>query len=87
MLEIVGDNRIFQFGIRSGDKEEFIWGKIYVYTNKFNLLGIENLERKLIDKPAYLTIDLDVLDPSEFPATGTPEAGGISFAGIIICNI
>ena len=81
--EIVGDNRIFQFGIRSGDKEEFIWGKNHVYTNKFNLSGVETLEEKLIDKPVYLTIDLDVLDPSEFPATGTPEAGGISFKELL----
>lgn len=81
--EIVGDNRIFQFGIRSGDKEEFIWGKNHVYTNKFNLSGVETLERKLIDKPVYLTIDLDVLDPSEFPATGTPEAGGVSFKELL----
>ena len=27
----------------------------------------------------YFTLDLDVLDPSVFPGTGTPEAGGISF--------
>ena len=81
--EIVGDNRIFQFGIRSGDKEEFIWGKNHVYTNKFNLSGVETLEEKLIDKPVYLTIDLDVIDPSEFPATGTPEAGGVSFKELL----
>ncbi len=30
--------------------------------------------------PVYLTVDLDVLDPSEFPGTGTPEAGGVRFA-------
>ena len=27
----------------------------------------------------YLTVDLDVLDPSVFPGTGTPEPGGVSF--------
>ena len=31
------------------------------------------------DKPVYVTIDLDVLDPSVFPGTGTPEPGGIQF--------
>ena len=31
----------------------------------------------------YLTIDLDCLDPSEFPGTGTPEAGGISFKELL----
>ena len=33
--------------------------------------------------PVYLTIDLDCLDPSEFPGTGTPEAGGISFKELL----
>ena len=30
-------------------------------------------------RPVYLTVDLDVLDPSVFPGTGTPEPGGIDF--------
>ena len=30
-------------------------------------------------RPVYLTIDLDILDPSVFPGTGTPEAGGVTF--------
>lgn len=81
--EIVGDNKIFQFGIRSGDRTEFYWSKGHVYTNKFNFEGIEKLEEELKDKPIYLTIDLDVLDPSEFPATGTPEAGGVSFKELL----
>ena len=34
---------------------------------------------KLKGKPVYFTLDLDVLDPSEFPGTGTPEAGGVTF--------
>lgn len=33
--------------------------------------------------PVYVTVDLDVLDPSEFPGTGTPEAGGISFLELL----
>jgi agmatinase len=30
-----------------------------------------------------LTLDLDVLDPSAFPGTGTPEAGGVSFETLL----
>lgn len=77
--DLVGDNKIFQFGIRSGDKEEFLWGKNHVYTNKFDL---EELDKKIINLkniPIYVTIDLDVLDPSVFPGTGTPEPGGVNF--------
>lgn len=77
--DILGDNRIFQFGIRSGDRSEFEWGKDHVFTNKFNFNGLEEVVESLKGKPVYLTIDLDVLDPSVFPGTGTPEAGGVSF--------
>lgn len=77
--ELVGDGKIYQFGIRSGDREEFVWAKDHVFTQKFNLDGIDKVVEKLQGKPIYLTIDLDVLDPSVFPGTGTPEAGGVTF--------
>ena len=57
--EIVGDGRIFQFGIRSGEREEFLWGARHVYTNKFNLNGLYEIVQKLKNKPVYLTIDLE----------------------------
>lgn len=81
--ELVGDNKIFQFGIRSGDREEFNWGKNHVYTNKFNLDTIEDVKESLLDVPVYITIDLDVLDPSVFPGTGTPEPGGVTFNNLL----
>ncbi|MGP6146079.1 agmatinase [Jeotgalibaca sp. A122] len=77
--DILGDGRIFQFGIRSGDRSEFEWGKDHVYTEKFTLDTLEDIVSQLEGKPVYLTIDFDVLDPSVFPGTGTPEAGGITF--------
>lgn len=77
--ELVGDGKIFQFGIRSGDREEFLWGKDHVFTNKFNFNGLEKIVESLKGKPVYFTLDLDVLDPSVFPGTGTPEPGGVTF--------
>lgn len=78
--DLVGDGRIHQFGIRSGTREEFEWAdsghtKLHRYTTK----GIEETVKELSGVPVYVTIDLDVLDPSIFPGTGTPEAGGVSF--------
>ena len=81
--ELLGDDKIFQFGIRSGDRSEFQWGQDHVYTNKFNFNGLEQVIEQLQGKPVYLTIDLDVLDPSAFPGTGTPEAGGVSFMELL----
>lgn len=77
--ELVGDGRIFQFGIRSGDREEFLWGKDHVFTNKFNFNSLKETVESLKGKPVYFTLDLDVLDPSVFPGTGTPEPGGVTF--------
>ena len=81
--ELVGDGKIFQFGIRSGDREEFLWGKNHVTTNKFDFTGLEKIVQKILNKPVYFTLDLDVLDPSCFPGTGTPEAGGVSFTELM----
>ncbi len=77
--DLTGDGKIFQFGIRSGDREEFLWGKDHVVTNKFNFDGLKEILEQLKGKPVYFTLDLDVLDPSVFPGTGTPEPGGVSF--------
>lgn len=77
--ELVGDGKIYQFGIRSGDKSEFVWGKEHVFTRLFDFEGLQNAFETLAGVPVYLTVDLDVLDPSVFPGTGTPEPGGVSF--------
>lgn len=79
-FDVVGKNRIFQFGIRSGDRHEFEWAQAgNTYLRKFDLVGLVNVVAQLKDKPVYITIDLDVLDPSIFPGTGTPEPGGITY--------
>jgi len=77
--EIVGDNRILQFGIRSGEKSEFEFAKKHTIIQKFNFDGIENIIKSIGNNPVYFSLDLDVLDPSIFPGTGTPEAGGVTF--------
>lgn len=89
--ELVGDGHIHQFGIRSGIREEFAWGAAHVETQKFTFDGLEALTERLAEKPVYFTLDLDVLDPSVFPGTGTPEPGGVSFdalrtAATLVCS-
>lgn len=49
----------------------------------FSLDGIDSMVAELKDKNVYLTIDMDVLDPSEFPGTGTPEAGGVRYTELL----
>ncbi|EQK40602.1 MULTISPECIES: agmatinase [Paraclostridium] len=79
--DIVGDNKIFQFGIRSGTKEEFEFALKYkhTYMETHTINTFKEIVDKLENKNIYLTIDLDVLDPSIFPGTGTPEPGGVTY--------
>jgi len=81
--DILGDGSIFQFGIRSGGKAEFEWGRGRVSTERFKALSMEKSAAIISGRPLYVTLDLDVLDPSEFPGTGTPEAGGLSFTELL----
>ena len=90
--DIIGDGRIFQFGIRSGTREEFAFMKAgHVTTEPFSDSTLESVVDRLSHKargtkhkaPVYLTIDMDVLDPSEFPGTGTQEAGGFSYLQLL----
>lgn len=82
--ELLGDGKIYQFGIRSGDREEFKWAKEgHVRMQKFNFDHLEECILALQGKPVYFTMDLDVLDPGVFPGTGTPEAGGVSFTELL----
>ncbi len=78
--DLVGDDRIFQFGIRSGTKEEFMWSQAgHTYMEPFRANTFSSLLEKIGNKPVYVSIDLDVLDPSLFAGTGTPEAGGLTY--------
>ncbi|MFD4959845.1 agmatinase [Microbacterium sp. NPDC058389] len=40
--------------------------------------AIARVRRRIGDKPLYISIDIDVLDPAHAPGTGTPEAGGMT---------
>ena len=77
--DFLGDGKIHQFGIRSGERAEFQFAKEHTNLHKYNLDGLKETVAALKDTPVYLTIDLDVFDPGIFPGTGTPEAGGIFF--------
>lgn len=77
--DLVGDGRIYQFGIRSGERSEWEFAKAHTDLTPFTLEGLDEVIESLKGKPVYFTLDLDVLDPSVFPGTGTPEAGGVTY--------
>ena len=83
--ELVGDGKIHQFCIRSGDREEFRFADEHTDMHKFDFDGLKELveELKSDNLPVYFTIDMDCLDPSVFCGTGTPEAGGVNFKELL----
>ena len=91
--DLVGDGRIFQFGIRSGTREERQFMRDgHVTTELLSDTTLPDLVKRLsanstpfhrLSPPVYLTIDMDVLDPSEFPGTGTQEAGGFGYRQLV----
>ena len=83
--DLLGDGRIHQFCIRSGEREEFRFAKAHTDLHPFSFEGLEQVVRELekSQAPVYFTIDLDCLDPAAFPGTGTPEAGGVTFPQLL----
>ena len=89
-LEILPSKKIFQIGIRSGTKPEFLEmnnnKSLIQYTLGENAKSLEKALKSFKGRPIYLTFDLDWFDPSIMPGTGTPEPGGYfwgDFAAII----
>ena len=79
-IDSLGIESIYQFGIRSGTKEEFEYG-----TNLYKFKAYEPLSKavNIIKEPIYVTVDVDVLDPGVLPAVSTPEPGGITYRELI----
>lgn len=75
--------RCFVFGVRSGARSE--WEDV----PKVLALATDGLQmppevrRFLQGRPVYVTLDIDVLDPSVAPGTGNPEAGGPPFGPLL----
>ena len=82
---LVGDGKIHQFCIRSGERDEFKFAAEHTDMHKFNFDGLKEVCEELAknNTPVYFTIDLDCLDPSVFCGTGTPEAGGVNFTQLL----
>lgn len=77
--ELMGGKNVYQFGIRSGTREEFQYARKNINFYPFDVLEpLKSVLPELAGRPVYLTIDIDVLDPSAAPGTGTAEAGGIT---------
>ena len=75
----LGSKRLIQWGIRSGTKEEYAFAQDHTILLPASVEALKEAISSLQATPIYLTIDVDVIDPSLLPGTGTPEPGGISY--------
>jgi agmatinase len=80
VTEVIDPRRLYQFGIRSGTRDEFEFARQNTNLFPFEVLNPLTDARRQIgeDRPVYLSIDIDVVDPAFAPGTGTPEPAGIS---------
>lgn len=79
IAQVVKPSQILQVGQRSGTREEY--ERARQYGNPMPPSVSANEIRVWVgDRPLYVTVDIDVLDPSILPGTGTPEPGGVMFA-------
>ena len=80
----LGDARLFQVGIRSGDREEFVFAAEHTRNYRGSLEeGVRAAGEEIAGRPVYVTIDIDVVDPAFAPGTGTPECGGPASAELL----
>src|SRR5437867_6290802 len=80
VMDVVPADRVYQVGMRTGSREEFEHRRSHFFP-AVDGPPIESVRRilpELLGYPLYVTIDVDVLDPSHAPGTGSPEPGGLS---------
>jgi len=83
VVDLVGEGRLFQIGIRSGTEDEFKLARKWKSIVPNDPRSLRAMVKRLKNLPVYVTLDLDVLDPGLLPGVGTPEPGGFTFQEII----
>jgi len=79
VVDRLGEGRLFQIGIRSGIEEEFRLAGRMKSIIPLDQDSLRSMVKRFRNKPVYITLDLDVIDPSLLPGVGTPEPGGLTF--------
>lgn len=84
VADLIGGQNLYQFGIRSGTREEFAYARentnMYI---KQVLVPVKEIIETIGKRPIYVSLDIDVLDPAFAPGTGTAEPGGCTSSEIL----
>jgi agmatinase len=70
---------IHQVGLRSGERQEWETARRQTAWSSTELAVPRSVRERIGQRPVYVSIDIDVLDPAHAPGTGCPEPGGVSF--------
>ena len=70
---------IHQVGLRSGDRQEWVTARRDTAWSSTELTPAADVRQRIGQRPVYVSIDIDVLDPAHAPGTGCPEPGGVTF--------
>jgi agmatinase len=74
-----GFDSIHQVGLRSGERTEWQFAREHTAWSTSALNLPPEVRQRIGDRPVYLSVDIDVLDPAHAPGTGCPEPGGFTF--------
>jgi agmatinase len=85
IMDVVAPERVYQVGMRTGAREEYGRKAPHLFPAHavHPVEAVRSLVAELSRHPLYVTIDVDVLDPSEAPGTGAPEPCGLRTAELI----
>jgi len=85
VMDVVPPERVYQVGMRTGAREEYTRKAPHLYPAHaiHPVEAVRSLVPELGQHPLYVTVDIDVLDPSEAPGTGAPEPCGLRSAELI----
>jgi agmatinase len=83
VVDRLGKGRLSQIGIRSGTEEEFKLAKEMRSIVPSDERSLGAMVNRLRNRPVYITLDLDLFDPSLLPGVGAPEPGGLTFQAFI----
>lgn len=83
VAEVIGPERCYQLGIRSGTEEEWTYAERYTRFLPHGRALPLAWRQELAARPVYVTVDVDYADPAYAPGTGTPEPGGATAAELL----
>jgi agmatinase len=86
VLDHLAPDRLYQIGLRTGDREEWLpprGTRVFPGWSVPAAQAAAQVAAEVGNHPLYVTLDIDILDPSLAPGTGSPEPGGIGLADLL----